>query len=409
METEMYDAVVIGARCAGSPTAMLLARKGYHVLLVDRATFPSDTFRNHFIQPPGVSRLHSWGLLDAVIGSNCPPVHTFTLDFGSVILTGSPPPIHGFRQAYGPRRIVLDKILVDAAVNAGAELRESFTVEDLLIEDGQVTGVRGRSHGGSMVSEKARLVIGADSLHSIVAETMKAPVYNEKPPLTCWYYAYWEGVPTHGTELYIRDRRVVIMFPTNDKMTCVVTVWPHDEFASYRSDIEGNYFATLAIASNVVAERVRGGRQAERFVGTADVPNLFRKPFGPGWALVGDAGYHKDPYAAQGISDAFRDAELLADAIDAGFSGRRPLVEALEEYEQLRNQSAMPEYELNAQFATLQPPSPDLQMLLKALVGNQVETDRLIGTLAGTVSIPEFFAPENVGRIVAAGSARIAG
>src|SRR4029453_14387094 len=109
-------------------------------------------------------------------------------------------------------------------------------------------GIRGRSRGGASITEDARIVIGADGLHSIVARTMSAPAYNEKPPLTCWYYTYWHDVPVDGAELYIRNRRLVIAFPTNDGLTCVTTVWPHAEFAEYRADIERNYFATLSLA-----------------------------------------------------------------------------------------------------------------------------------------------------------------
>lgn len=132
------------------------------------------------------------------------------------------------------------------------------------------------------------------------------------------------------------------------------------------------------------------------------MPNFFRKPHGPGWALVGDASHHKDPNGAFGISDAFRDAELLADAVDKGFSGRQPLEEALAEYERQRNQVSMPSFELNFQFATLQPPPPEMKALFGALRGNQMETDRFIGALIGTVPIPEFFSPENTRRIIAA-------
>src|SRR5207237_3127943 len=137
---------------------------------------------------------------------------------------------------------------------------------------------------------------------------------------------------------------------------------------SFRADVEGNFRKTLEMVPEL-AERVRGGRREERFVGRADLPNFFRRPYGQGWALVGDAGYHKDPYTAQGISDAFRDAELLAEALDAGFSGRRSFDAALGEYEQARNAAAMPVYEFTSQLASLQPPPPEMAQLLFALSG----------------------------------------
>src|SRR5436190_14545399 len=127
----MYDVIVVGARCAGSPTAMLLARKGYRVLLVDKGTFPSDTMSSHLIWQPGVARLERWGLLDRVVASNCPPITTWAYDFGPFALHGTPPPADGVAMAYAPRRTVLDKLLVDAAVEAGAELREAFAVQEV--------------------------------------------------------------------------------------------------------------------------------------------------------------------------------------------------------------------------------------------------------------------------------------
>ena len=395
----MYDIIIVGARCAGSPTAMLLSRKGYRVLLVDRASFPSDIMSSHFVHVPGVAQLKRWGLLDRVVASNCPPVRTLSLDLGPFSLTGYFPPSDGVDTAYGPRRIVLDKILVDAAVEAGAELREEFTTEEIIIEDGQVTGIRGRTRNGASVTEKARFVIGADGLHSLVARAVGASKYQEKPTVTCAYYTYWSGVSVSGAELYPRENRFIVVFPTNDDLVCNLIEWPKENFPAVRADIEGQFLQALELAPGL-AERIRGGRRAERFVGTVDLPNFFRKPYGLGWALVGDAGYYKDPNMAQGISDSFRDAEALANAVDNGFSGRQPLEDALAEYEGQRNRIAMPGFELNFQFATLQPPPPEMQALLHALRNNKAETNRFVGALVGTVPIPEFFAPVNIQRIL---------
>src|SRR6266702_5427986 len=152
----MYDVIVVGARCAGSPTAMLLARKGYRVLLVDRATFPSDTVSTHLIHPPGVAALARWGLLDRVTATGCPPVGTYSFDFGPFTVAGSPRATDGNANAYGPRRTVLDKILVDGAADAGAEVREQFIVQEVIVDDdGRVTGIRGHDAGGTTVTEQA--------------------------------------------------------------------------------------------------------------------------------------------------------------------------------------------------------------------------------------------------------------
>lgn len=397
----MYDVIVVGARCGGSPTAMLLAGKGYRVLLVDRASFPSDTMSTHYVMAPGVVRLRRWGLLDQVAASKCPAVRHQTVDIGPFALKGSAPPLEGMGEHYAPRRTVLDKILVDAAVAAGAELRERFLVQHLLWDDGTVVGVRGGHRDGAEVTERARLVVGADGQHSLVARAVAAPVYRERPSLTCTYYTYWSGVALSGPEMYLRDRRWMAILPTNDELVCLPVQWPAMEAKEFRSDIEGNYLKTLDLAPDL-ADRIHGARREAHFIGTADLPNHFRKPYGPGWALVGDAGYHKDPNLAQGISDAFRDAELLADAIDSGLAGRRPIEEAMADYERLRNEAAMPGYELDCQLATLEPPPPVMQQLFGALHGNQEETNRFLGVIFESVPIPEFFAPQNIQRIVQA-------
>lgn len=401
----MYDAIVVGARCAGSPTALLLARQGYRVLVVDKATFPSDTLSTHFIRIPGVARLKCWGVLDKILASKCPPITSMSLDLGPCALRGMPPAVEEVATIYAPRRIILDKILADAAVEAGAELREGFLVEEILRDGDRVTGIVGRLADGRSVKEQARLVIGADGMRSLVARRVQAPIYQTKPALTCVYYGYWSGVPLEGAEISTRPGRMVIAFPTNENLTCIYVAWPHSEFQVFRADLAGNFLNTLDLVPHL-AERVHQGKQEGRLVGTADLPNFFRKPFGSGWALVGDAGYHKDPYAAQGINDAFRDVELPVEAIDAGLSGQRSLEEALADYEQQRNALALPLYEYNAQAASLKPRPPEMQRLLAALQGNQEQTNRFFGIPEGTTSISAFFSPENIGRIMAATTVR---
>ncbi|GAC1468061.1 MAG: NAD(P)/FAD-dependent oxidoreductase [Ktedonobacteraceae bacterium] len=399
----MYDAIVVGARCAGSPTALLLARKGYRVLLVDKATFPSDAPRGIYIHQPGIAQLKRWGLLDRLAASNCPPIGKMALDLGPVTLVGSPPPVNSVSVGYAPRRKVLDTILVEAAVEAGVELREGFAVQEVLMNGDQVTGIRGHAPGGATVTEQARIVIGADGIHSLVARTVQAPTYHTKPTLDCAYYTYHSGVSLEGAELYQRGTRWFGVVSTNDGLVYSFVQIPHRELHTFRADLAGNYQHVFDLAPQL-AERLRSGKIEEHFVGASDLPNFFRKPYGPGWALVGDAGYHKDPYTAQGISDAFRDAELLAEAIDAGFSGQHSLSEALANYERQRNEHVLPMYEFTCQLASFEPPPPQMQHLFAAVYGNQVETNRFLGTIAGTVPIPEFFSPENVGRILASGS-----
>lgn len=399
--SKAYDAIVVGARCAGSSTAMLLARKGYRVLVVDRASFPSDTLSTHYIHQPGVAALHRWGLLDRVVASNCPPVDRQTLDLGPLVLRGSPPPVEGIGSAYCVRRTILDEILVRAAADAGAEVRQRFTVEELVSDGNRVTGIRGHDQDGAAVVEKAGIVIGADGLHSLVARRLGAPTYDEHPTLTCAYYSYWSGVELDHAELYPRPGRAIIAAPTNDGQIFTIVYWPASELRRVRSDVEGNFDDALDLVPQL-AERVRAGTRSERFRGTGHLPNFFRRPHGNGWALVGDAGYHRDPLLALGISDAFRDAELLADVLDAGFSGRRALDAALKEYERRRNATARQGYENTIRFAALQPPPHDMQQLITALVHDQEQINRFFGVIIGTFPAAEFFAPENLGRIMSA-------
>jgi flavin-dependent dehydrogenase len=398
-----YDAIVVGARCAGSPMAMLLARRGYRVLVVDRATFPSDTVSTHLVHAPGVAALQRWGLLDEVKATGCPAIETYAFDFGPFTIAGRPRPVEGVATAFAPRRIVLDKILVDAAARAGAEVREGFTVDDVVVEDGAVVGIRGHRDGGRPVMERARIVIGADGRNSHVAKAVQPEQYHQKPMLQWSYYTYWSGLPVDGMEVVIRPDRGWAAIPTNDELTMLVIGWPYAEAAAYKADVEANYLKTLELAPEV-AERVRAASRVERFAG-GSVANFFRQPFGPGWALVGDAGYNKDPITAQGISDAFHDAERCASALDEVFGGSRSFHEAMSDYQRARDAHALPIYEFTTQLATLEGPPPEMQQLLGAMYGNADAMDAFVSVVAGSVSPVEFFAPDHIGRIMAAAAA----
>jgi flavin-dependent dehydrogenase len=294
---------------------------------------------------------------------------------------------------------VLDDILVRAAERAGAELRQGFTVKEITSNKHGVNGIRGISRNGTPVTERARIVIGADGKHSTVARSVAAPLYNERPKLTCNYYSYWSGVPLKGTELYVRERRMFVADRTNDGLTMIGLVLPVDEFQRVRSDVENQFMKELELVP-ALADRLRAGKREEPIRGSADMPNFFRKPYGAGWALVGDAGYNKDSITAQGITDSFKQAELLSEAIDAGFSGDKPLAEALAEYERKRNEDAFPIYEFTCQLGALEPPPAEMFQLFEALRENREEAGRFLGITAGTVSAAEFFAPENIRRII---------
>ena len=191
----MVDAIVVGARCAGAATAMLLARAGQDVLLVDRARFPSEIPHGHLIHRHGPQRLADWGLLDRVLATGCRPIASLSVDLGDFALVGRDLWVDGVPVALGPRRAALDRVLVEAAVEAGAEFRDGFVVDDLLFEDGRVVGVEGRSDGGA-VRERAHFVVGADGRDSRVAKRVEAPEYEVVPTVSVWYFSYWSGVPS---------------------------------------------------------------------------------------------------------------------------------------------------------------------------------------------------------------------
>jgi flavin-dependent dehydrogenase len=395
--SQRYDAIVVGARCAGSPTAMLLARKGYRVLIVDRASFPSDALSTHVVQPTGVAALARWGLLDRLLATGCPAIHTYAFDFGPLTIAGTPGTAE-FPSTYCPRRIVLDKLLVDAAVEAGAELRERFVVDEVLVEDGRVVGIEGRAQGGRTVRERAAVVVGADGWHSLVARAVRPDRYHERPPLLAAYYTYWSGLPMEGRfEIYARPRRGFAAAATHDGLTLTVGGWPYDELAANKHDVEGSFLAMLGLAPEF-ADRVRGARREASFAG-ATIPNYFRKPYGPGWVLVGDAGYIKDSITAQGITDAFHDAERCAAALHEVFRGTTSFEAAMADCQRRRDEHALPIYEMTCQLATLEPPPPELQQLLGAIQGDRRGMDAFAQMNAGTIAPAAFF--ELAGRLAA--------
>lgn len=399
----MYDAIVVGARVAGSPSAMRLAQRGYRVLLIDRAKFPSDTMSTLYLQEEAISALSRWGLLEAVVATGCPAIRSWRWGIEEFILDGFPWSPSGLERSYAPRRTALDPILLEAAGRAGAEVRERVSFSDVVRDDsGRVIGIKAKTAEGTTFVEHARVVIGADGMHSHVATAVGATRYMDKPGLVCGYYAFWSGVPTSAMETYIKDGRMALFVPTNDDLTLVWFGEHADRFHEFRSDIEGNYLRGLDAIGQ--GERVRAGKREDRFIGLAGMPTYFRQSHGDGWALVGDAAYHKDPITAQGISDAFRFAELLADAIHAGLSGERPLADALADYQRRRDELAAPLAEWTYRQSALNAPSSSVKAVLRALADRPDDLRRFMGLNAGTVSPSEFFTEANVMRLLSAKS-----
>ena len=400
----MYDAIVVGARCAGSPTAMLLAQRGLKVLLVDKSTFPSDTISTHILWPHGAEILGQWGLLGALEETGAPPIcRRMRFDVGPIALYGSIPDANLGRGGFCPRRTVLDHILLHGAANRGVEIREGFTVESLLFDGDTVVGIRGHERNRPSVEERARLVIGADGVHSFVAKSVSAREHDRRAIAVCAYYSYFSDVPQDDIELFVRDHCALGGAPTNDGLHLVMVNWPAHQFAEVRRDIDGHVQRALALAPDF-AERVNSGKRQETWYGTAGVPNYFRTSHGKGWALVGDAAYNRDPITAQGMSDAFIDAERLVNAIAAAWSGGQTLESSLATAETARNERVRPMYEFTYQLAALEPPPLPMQQLFAALPGNQTATNAFLSAITGAAPLGEFFSPENLRHVMGTAS-----
>jgi flavin-dependent dehydrogenase len=387
----MYDVIVIGARCAGSPTAMLFARQGYRVLLLEKVRFPQDKLSSHYIHQPGVALLARWGLLDELRQSGCRPIDRESYEGPGVRLDGFSLPVDGHRTTYAPRRFVLDPVLVAGAVAAGVDFRESCAVTDLVFEDDRVIGVRYTSRGGAAATERAQLVVGADGMRSLLARKVAAQNVLEHPRMTCTYYSYWAGVPAH-MELYERPGRWVAALPTNDDLTLVMTYFPQDEYDGVRHRVEAAYLDAIRTTSPELAERMSTGERVEQMYGTGHQDNFFREAQGPGWVLVGDAVHHKDSITARGITDAFLQAQSLTDLVGDRLHDDRALERALRRYENELSRNFLNLYQGVLNVAELKPEGR--AEMLRHLVGHQDLIDRYFSTVSGACSLDDFYNEE---------------
>jgi flavin-dependent dehydrogenase len=397
----MHDVIIVGARCAGSPLAMLLARQGVRVLLVDRVSFPADIPHGHYIHRHGPRRLRDWGLLGKV-AERTPAIADMLFDAGDFPLVARNLVEDDLPWGYGPRRTTLDKILVDAAAESGAEVRQGFNVFEYIIENGTVVGIHARTQAGLPVIERAPLIVGADGRNSGLARAVSAPVYNHVPALLCYYFSYWSDIATEPFELYLRSqqRRVIFSFKTEDDLFAIFVGAPIEEFDRFRRDIEGEFMKTIDLVPDF-AGRVRAARRVERFYGCGDLPNFYRKPYGSGWALIGDAGLHKDPFLALGICDGLRDAELLAHAITEGLGGSGTLSDALADFETRRNEASEADYRENLAAARFVPFPPEFFAVRAAVRDKPEEATRLVKARNRMIDPTEFFNPQNLQRLLA--------
>jgi len=379
----MYDVVVVGARCAGAATGRLLAGMGHDVLMVDRTPLPSDTLSTHGLIRGGVVQLSRWGLLDRVLGSGAPPITQVLFD-----IEGDPK-VRRIKQRAGvdmlvaPRRRVLDSLLADAAGEAGARLQSGVTAIGVLrTDDGRVNGIAGLTTKGDYIELPARMVVGADGRGSRMAGFLGAEMLERFTSPCAVFYTYVTGLRRDTYEFHIASDAFAGVFPTNDGEACVWLIRPTPLLEPIRTagaERSTVFVEQLELLVPDLGRRVRAGRITARLRGTANLPNYRRRAHGPGWALVGDAGYHRDPITGHGITDAFRDAELLATAIDRSL--REPTSEraALTSYQESRDAMGREVFDLTRALTAFPPPARFVELQLELSDALEREADQLAG------------------------------
>ena len=344
---DAVDVVIVGARVAGAATAALLARRGARVLMVERGQPGTDTLSTHALMRGAVVQLHRWGLLPAVRAAGTPSISTTAFDYGGEALEVAISTRHGVDALYAPRRTVLDRILVDAAREAGAGVRFGYRLTGLRHEpSGRVRGVVVEGADGTVHQVRANLVVGADGRHSSVARLVAAPVLRSGRAATATVYGHWDGLRAAGYRwLYALDASAGVI-PTNDGTACVFATVPAARFApTFHGDVAAGFNRVLHRLDPALADQTASAAPVTGLHGFGGQTGRFTRSYGPGWALVGDAGYFKDPLTAHGITDALLHAELLADAIGSGVEA------ALSVYEATRTTLATPVFDATEAIA----------------------------------------------------------
>jgi flavin-dependent dehydrogenase len=358
-----YDAIVVGARAAGAATAMLLARRGLSVLAVDRGVYGTDTLSTHALMRAGVLQLARWGLLDRIESEGTPRVRRTVFHYEDEVIDIPIKPRDGVPALFAPRRTVLDRVLVDAAVEAGADVRHRVRLADLLRgAGGRVEGAVIEDAVGGACAVRADVVIGADGLRSTVAARVEAPISRQGRHAAATVYGYWSGLEVDGYHWHWRPAAAAGAIPTNGGEVLLFAAASARRFAEEtRGDVSGGYRRLLAEGAPELADRLEGARLVGSLHGFPGHPGYLRRPWGPGWALVGDAAYFKDPVTAHGISDALRDAELLARAVAQGGEA------ALAGYEAARDELSIRLFDVTDRIASVEWDNAELRALHQSL------------------------------------------
>ncbi len=376
-----YDVIVVGGRCAGAATAMLLARGGLKVLIIEAARRGTDTLSTHALMRGGVLQLHRWGLLEAVVASGTPAIRATQFIYGDDVETVDIRPGDGISALRAPRRTVLDALLLDAAGAAGAEIRSPARVTRLLTRDGRVRGVEGVTRGArTSFRATATLTVGADGRDSVVARAVDAEFRRRGTASSAIIYGYFPGLARDRYQWAYRPGIAAGVVPTGEGLACVWAGIRSARFdASRTEDMQASFRLLLAEAAPEVARSIAAA-PVGRLRGYPGAPGYIRSCGGPGWALVGDAAYYKDPITAHGITDALRDAELLARAVLAAPHGGRAQLDALRDYQHTRDRLSDPLFDLTERIAGYQWDLKELRGHLRALSrAMRPEVDTLLG------------------------------
>jgi len=337
---ERYDVVIVGARAAGASTAMLLARRGLSVLAIDRGRYGSDTLSTHSLAGAGVLQLSRWGLLDAIRAAGTPVANVVDFRYGDDSVVIEVPARGDVDGLYSPRRTLLDRVLVDAAVDAGADVRHGVSMLGVTRNgSGRVDGIDLEADG-RLLRIAADWVIGADGMRSRVAKEVDARILRTDPTGAASIYTYVRGLPDDTIVNRYQPGSVAGIIPTNGRDAVVWTGVPSARFATDGRGRVGELHSEIVARHPDIADIVSGGTRVAGYRGFAGAPGILRQSWGPGWALVGDAGYFKDPVSAHGITDALIGAELLADAVATSAADRADEADAFARAQSARDDMA---------------------------------------------------------------------
>lgn len=403
---EHYDVIVVGGSASGAPTAMLLAKQGHKVLMVEKSVFPRDVNSTHFIWPRGMSYLNRWGLADQIT-SKTPYFNNLEINIEGISLYGSVPSslikqrfkkLHGSDEGIvdyyaAPRRYLLDSVLMEGARNAGVDVREGTQVKELLFEDGKVVGVTGSASNGKPFEARAKIVVGADGRMSKFVKHVNAKTTLLKEKSTFAYYGYYSGIDKDELAIHKRGRVGTAIFPTMENKHLVLVYGPTSWWDDFRTHAEENLLKTYEYCAPDVAKLIKNATLVEPFKGMGSMPAFHRENWGDGWVLVGDAGSFKDQWSAMGITHSFRDAELLAQNLNNYLAGECSLSHALKHYADVREADYNEYFDMVCAGAEMNPYDKDTLTFLYKIKDNPQLVNQFMAKIGDTLPLNEGDSP----------------